>query len=70
MKTHCIWIVSSTLAAILILLAGFTFVTWGFDMSTLTSDGRGGLLFAFVILEGIALVCTRVVMENTGKYFR
>lgn len=54
----------ATFAVLLLMMAGFMFVTWGVDFSSLNSGDRGVLLCIFVLMEVVSLFITTVLLDD------
>ena len=54
----------ATFAVLLLMMAGFMFVTWGVDFSSLNSGDRGVLLCIFVLMEVVSLFITTALLDD------
>ena len=62
---HALLVVGvATTAVLMLMLAGFMFVTWGIDFSSLDSSDRGGLLCIFALMEILSLFITHVFLDD------
>lgn len=54
----------ATLVVLFLMLAGFMFVTWGVDFSSLNSGDRAGLLCIFVMMEAVSLFAFTFILDD------